>query len=209
VPEAYETSSPEEAFAVRVTGWSIVALAGGVNEIVCEIFCTGKEWVTESAGANWLLPGWDAVMVQVPAAAGVTVEPLTEHTSMAPEVKVTDSQEDAVADRTTGWSIVALAGGVNEMVWEARTTWNVCVTGSAGWYSAVPPWDAVITHRPAVQGTTVEPEAVHTRRFCERYDTGRPVGQFGPSKISVIDVAVKTTGTPTVVPGTMPKEICC
>ena len=66
----------------------------------------------------------------------------------------------------------------------------------------------MITHRPAAQGTTVAPETVHTRWFFELYDTARPVGEFGPSNTCVHDDAVKTTGTPTVAPGTAPNMIC-
>jgi hypothetical protein len=107
----------------------------------------------------------------------------------------------------TGWPIVALAGGVKEMVCGARATGNTCVTGLAGRYWALPGWEAVITHWPAVQGTTVAPETVHTRGYRELYDTGRPVGESGPSNTRVHDDAVKTTGTPTVAPGTGPNEI--
>ena len=65
----------------------------------------------------------------------------------------------------------------------------------------------MITHRPPVRGTTVAPETVHTRRFCEVYDTIRRVGESGPSYAGVPDDAVKTTGTPTVTPVTGPNEI--
>ena len=57
---------PEDAVAVRVTGLSIVALAGGVKEIFCGIFWTAMDPVTGSAGAYLPSPGWEAVMVQVP-----------------------------------------------------------------------------------------------------------------------------------------------
>ena len=49
------------------------------------------------------------------------------------------------------------------------------------------------------------PETVHTRWVCELYDTARPVGEIGSSN-SVHDDAVKTTGTPTVAPGTAPEQ---
>src|SRR5260370_530019 len=94
------------------------------------------------------------------------------------------------------------------MVCEARATGNTCVTGVAGRYWALPSCEAVITHWPAVQGTTVAPETAHTRWFFELYDTARPVGEVGPSNTCVHDDAVKTTGTPTVAPATPPNMIC-
>jgi hypothetical protein len=109
----------------------------------------------------------------------------------------------------TGWPIVALAGGVKVTVCEARVTGNSRLTGVAGRYRALPSWVAMITHRPPALGTTVAPETVHTRRFCEVNDTVRPVGEFDRLSCSVgDDDAVKTTGTPTVVPGTGSNEIC-
>ena len=62
----------------------------------------------------------------------------------------------------------------------------------------------MITHRPPVHGTTVAPETVHTRWFREVYDTARPVGESLPL---VRDDAVRTIGTPTVVPGTGSNKI--
>ena len=58
-----------------------VALPGGEKEIVCGIFPTGKDPGSEWAGAYWALPDWEAVTVQVPAAVGVRVAPVTVHTS--------------------------------------------------------------------------------------------------------------------------------
>jgi hypothetical protein len=58
-----------------------VALAGGEKEIVCVIFWTGKDPATTGlAGAYWLSPGWEATMMQVPAAVAATVAPETVHT---------------------------------------------------------------------------------------------------------------------------------
>ncbi len=63
-----------------------MALAGGEKEIVCGIFWTGKDPVTRSAGAYWPSPGWEAMMMQAPAAAAATVAPETVHTSGVLEV---------------------------------------------------------------------------------------------------------------------------
>ena len=54
--------------------------------IVCEIFPTGKDPDMETADAYLPSPGWEATTVQVPALAGVSVEPVTVHTSVLPEV---------------------------------------------------------------------------------------------------------------------------
>ena len=64
-----------------MTGSSTVALAGGVKLIVCGIFWTAIDPVTGSAGAYWPSPGWEATMMQVPAAVAATVAPETLHTS--------------------------------------------------------------------------------------------------------------------------------
>src|SRR5689334_19986534 len=81
VSDRNDTVSSEDAVAVRVTGLSIVALAGGVKLIVCGIFWTAKDWVTDAAGTYLPSPGWEAVMVQVPAWLAVTVVPEMVHTS--------------------------------------------------------------------------------------------------------------------------------
>ena len=52
------------------------------------------------------------------------------------------------------------------------------------------------------------PETVHTCWFRELNDTVRLVGELDASNTSVDDAAVKTTGTPTVAPGTLSNEIC-
>ena len=83
VSERNDTVSSEDAVAVRVTGLSIVALAGGMKLIVCGIFWITMDPVTGSAGACLPSPGWEAVMVQVPAWLAVTVVPETVHTSGA------------------------------------------------------------------------------------------------------------------------------
>ena len=58
---------------------------GGVKLIVCGIFRAAKDWVTGVAGRYLLSPGWEAVMVQVPAVMVVALLPETVHT---PEVIV-------------------------------------------------------------------------------------------------------------------------
>jgi hypothetical protein len=63
-----------------------VTLPGGEKETVCEIFSTGKDPDMEMAGAYLPSPGWEATTVQVPALAGMSVEPETVHTSVLLEV---------------------------------------------------------------------------------------------------------------------------
>src|SRR5262249_23074796 len=80
--EANDTASFDVADADRATDWPSVALAGGVKLIVCGIFWTVMDPGTWWAGAYLSSPGWEAVTVQVPALAGVSVEPETVHTSV-------------------------------------------------------------------------------------------------------------------------------
>src|SRR4051794_13786016 len=49
------------------------------------------------AACQTLVPGWLAVMLQVPAAPSVTVVPVTVHTVEVEELNVTGSPEEAVA----------------------------------------------------------------------------------------------------------------
>jgi hypothetical protein len=44
-----------------------------------------------------VLPAWEALIVQVPAATRVTVEPDTVHTAVVADAKVTAKPEEAVA----------------------------------------------------------------------------------------------------------------
>ena len=78
---------------------SIVALAGGVKLIVCGIFWTGNDLLTGLAAAYRSSPAWEAVIVQVPALAGVSVEPEMVHTPGVSEVNDTASFDVADADR--------------------------------------------------------------------------------------------------------------
>ncbi len=77
---------------------------------------TGKDCGTSRAGAYLSLPPWEAVIVQVPTAAEVTVEPETVHTSGVFVLKLTGSLLDALALRVTSLPTVAPLGGVKEMV---------------------------------------------------------------------------------------------
>ena len=64
---------------------------------VWEACVTLKLRVTFGAAAKLTLPVCEAWMVQVPALSSVTVDPLTVHTDVVSEAKLTDRPEDAVA----------------------------------------------------------------------------------------------------------------
>ena len=82
VSERNDTASFEVADADRVIRLDgLRRPRGGVKLIVCGIFWTAKDRVTGVAGAYLSSPGWEAVMVQVPAVAGVTLMPETVHTA--------------------------------------------------------------------------------------------------------------------------------
>ena len=59
-----------------------------------------NERVTSAAAPYVLSPAWDAVMLHVPAATKVTVDPDTVHTDVVKEAYETVSELDALADST-------------------------------------------------------------------------------------------------------------
>jgi len=80
---------------------------------------TGFTWndcVTARAGAKPALPPWEAVIVQVPGATVVTVEPDTVHTGGVLEVNDTGSPEVADAAKLTGTPTTEPGGGGKAIV---------------------------------------------------------------------------------------------
>jgi hypothetical protein len=194
-----------DAVAIRVTGRPKATSGGCRKSIVWGIRAIGNDPRTASAAANRSLPAWLAVMAQVPALIAVAVRPETVHTSGVSEVKDTASFDVADADRVTRLSASAPLGGGKLIVWVIFWTGKDLVTESAGAYQPLPGWEAMM--QVPAEAPATAPETVHTRRFCELYDTARPVGQSARVNCRDHDDAVRTTGTPTVVPGTGPDEI--
>ena len=77
------------------------------------------------------MPGWLAVIVQVPALTSVIVDPLTVQTGVVDEVSVTGSPEVAVGLTVNGdWSMVELGGLVNVMDWGTGATGATAFEGA-------------------------------------------------------------------------------
>ena len=78
-----------------------------------------------------MLPSWVAVMVQVPAARVVRLDPVTVQSAGVPERKATGRPEVAVAVRVTFVPAAAPPGWAKVIIWVAWT-WSDCVTSGAG-----------------------------------------------------------------------------
>ena len=136
--------------AVRVTGLSIVALAGGVKSIVCGIFWTGNDLLTGSAAAYRSSPAWEAVMVQVPAlmvvsgAAGDGAHAGGVRGERHRQFRCRRRGQELPADR------LRRSGGVKLIVCGIFSTGMDPVTGSAGAYLPSPGWEAVTVQVPAL-----------------------------------------------------------
>lgn len=113
---------------------SIGKYARGTNTIAD---CTVNERVMGSAALQVALPDWLAVIVQVPAAASVTVLPLTVHTPGVLLRKLTARPDEAVALTVKAGSPTVLPVSAPKlMVWLctpvlAGATVNERMTGSA------------------------------------------------------------------------------
>jgi len=85
------------------------------------------------------LPACVAWMVQVPAAASVTVAPDVVHTAEVVEAKLTARPEEAVALTVNGAEPNALFESAPKvMVWLAGVTWKLWFTGVAAVQLALP-----------------------------------------------------------------------
>ena len=124
VSELKDTASPDDACADRATGVPTVASGSGPNVIVCGADPAGTGLTRNdrlTSGATWWASrAWWAVIVHVPAATVVTVEPATVHTDGVSELNDTASPDDAFADRATGVPTVTSRG------------WSNVIAGAAG-----------------------------------------------------------------------------
>src|SRR2546428_9899851 len=111
------------------------------------------------AGLKLLFPPWEAVIVQLPAAARVTVLPETVQLPVA--AKLTASPEEAVAVTVNGGSLAVLsASGLKVIVWSPFAMLNVRGTSGAGLKVGSPACAAVIVHDPAPAFVSVVPDTV-------------------------------------------------
>src|SRR2546427_12166959 len=86
---------------------------------------------TSGAGLKLLFPPWEAVIVQLPAAARATVLPETVQLPVA--AKLTARPEEAVAVTVNGGSPAGLsASGLEVIVWSAFAMLNGRGTSGAG-----------------------------------------------------------------------------
>jgi hypothetical protein len=98
VVEARLTGKPELAVALTVNGTVVKVRFEIVPKVIVWVPCvTVKLRLTGAAAAQFVLPAWLALIVQVPTAIGVTVVPVTMHTPVVDEAKLTVSPELAVA----------------------------------------------------------------------------------------------------------------
>src|SRR2546428_133490 len=100
------------------------------------------------AGLKLLFPPWEAVIVQLPAAARVTVLPETVQLPVA--AKLTARPEEAVAVTVNGGSLAVLsASGLKVIVWSPFAMLNVRGTSGAGLKLLFPAWEAVVRQMAA------------------------------------------------------------
>jgi hypothetical protein len=104
----------------------------GMVRVVGVARVTVKVRITGGAAAKLALPACVAVIEQVPGATAVAMLPETVHTAAVVEAKPTASLELAFAPSCTVAPEAILLGGANVMVWVARVTGKVWITGVAG-----------------------------------------------------------------------------
>lgn len=103
VVDVKTTARPEVEVAVRASGPEpSVCESGEVKVMVCVAAETVKVLITGGAAAKTALPGWLAVMLQLPAANNVTVLPLTVQTAVVVDVNDTVRPEVALATSAGG-----------------------------------------------------------------------------------------------------------
>ena len=110
VVEANDTARPELAVAESVSGVPTVCVPGFANVMVCDLPFTEKLCETGVAAAYVLLPACVAWIVHVPEAMNVAVVPLTVHTLVVCEAKLTARPELAVAESVSGVPTVCVPG---------------------------------------------------------------------------------------------------
>ena len=131
--EAKPTVSPELEVALSANGATPRdTLPGTPKEMNCGAGTTVKLWITGLAAGTFALPGWVAVMEQVPAATMVNVFPDTVQTEPVVDAKLTGSPELAVALNASGAVPKAtLPRGAKVMLCATVAILNVWVTGVA------------------------------------------------------------------------------
>ena len=121
------------------------------------------------------LPGCVALIVQVPAATSVTVEPDTVQTAVVADAKLTANPEEAVALTVNGGvPSVWFESAPKVMVWLPCVTWKLWLTGVAAAQLALPAWVAWMVQAPVASSVTVVPETPHTFVVWELKLTARP-----------------------------------
>ena len=79
------------------------------------------------------MPGWVAVIVQVPVVSRLIEKPLTVHTADVVDISVTANPELAVGLTLSGdWMSVEFGGFAKVIVWATFDTVNERMTGAAG-----------------------------------------------------------------------------
>lgn len=169
--------------------------------MVCTAGATLNERTTGTAAENTVLPAWLAVTLQLPTLTRLSTVPLTVHTAVVVELKLTARPEVAVATRAAGCTPrVWLPGELKLMVCARVDTVNVCNTAAAAAKFWSPAWLAATVQLPLVSSDRVVPVTLQTLGVVEANDTGRPEEA----------VATRATGAmfSTWVPGDA-KEMFC
>ena len=179
VPLLKATARPELAVATRATGGDAsVRLPGPVKLTVCAIkgaAATEKLRTTGVAAAYTALPGWLAVMLQVPTASRVRLLPLTLHTAGVVDARLTARPALELATRAGGaLPRVWLPGAAKLKVCVAASTANDRLSDSAAAKTALPAWLAVTVQVPAASRLKLLPLTLHTAGVAETSVTARP-----------------------------------
>ena len=144
-----------------------VAGGGGVTGVMVTL------WLTGVAAVKFVLPGWLAEIVQVPAVRIEMVVPLAVQTAGVVVPYVIASPEEAMATGLTA-NVPPCAQGRLEVVCALKViVCDACVmvtlrsTGVAAFQFTLPAWLARMVHVPAVTMVTVVPLTVQTEFVCD------------------------------------------
>lgn len=150
---------PLEELATKFIGRSVRLLEGGrVKVMVCEDFDKEMLLLTFRAAAKDAFPGCDAVIVQVPDEAGVSVFPDTAQIAGVFEIKVTSNPLEADAFKSNAPDKIALVDTVvNVIVWLALVSEIDREILEAAEKDSFPGCDAVTVQVPAPLRVRVEP----------------------------------------------------
>jgi hypothetical protein len=202
VCEAKLTARPELAEAQSVSSAPAVWVPGVLNVIVWGSGFTVKLWDTGVAAAQEPLPACKAWIMQVPAVANVAVVPLTVHTLVVCEAKLTARPELAVANSVSAVPTVCVPGELNVIdcgFKAVASTVKLRETGVAAAQVSLPACEAWIVHVPGVTKVAVVPLVVQTPVVSEANVTVKPE----------LAVADSGRGVPTVcVAGALNVIVC-